>query len=341
MEKMKDPKGLRCHHSFCCDCLQSLMANNRGPEIPCPTCRVMTKIPQGGIKAIPVDFKVKMFTEVKYEPQILCSICKNKGDFFCKECKDYMCQSCSESHKKRDIFRSHLVIAMEKENREAEICPSHPGKVLDYSCVDCDLLVCSICVMTSHGQCQVIPAAEYVINCHDAIRSAVDQLEKVHVESNSVEISFARELSHGFNRNVSKIAERIRKRTDTRIKEIQAEGQTLLESLEKERVQVEKVVSNAEKAESTALKVQELKSKCDDFLGTRNVCEIVSHFKALSRDMNQTVSDILDIQADVPSHITTATGFAESSAPDTLGSITTKTVNIVKNVRRKDNKEHK
>ena len=66
LETLKDPKLLRCHHSYCQQCLVSLFRRSQhgGLNIICPSCRQITPLPAEGVASLPSDFRANHLLEL-------------------------------------------------------------------------------------------------------------------------------------------------------------------------------------------------------------------------------------------------------------------------------------
>ena len=140
----------------------------------------------------------------------------------------------------------------------------------------------------------------------------------------------AQKIVDDFTQNSCKITEEITGIETARINKIKAEKKMLIDSLQRDKVQVEKLVCDAENAKSRALKVQELSSMCKGFLSFTNASEVASHFKRFSQEMNQTLCEVLNDQGNSssPQTISLTAGFAAGPGVDTLGALTRENITI-------------
>jgi hypothetical protein len=64
MEVCDDSWTIPCHHSYCTPCLKKLIEKSDGrKQFPCPACRTMINIPQGGAKDFPPAFIINRLGE--------------------------------------------------------------------------------------------------------------------------------------------------------------------------------------------------------------------------------------------------------------------------------------
>ena len=131
-------KFLSCHHTFCSHCLTDLSKKQDNPRvIPCPNCRQLTTIPDGGVAGLQKNFYIENIKEIskKTEQQIK-NICHKHGSrllFFCETCKTVICRDCtvldhekSSGHVIKDIaeadglHRQALLLNMNKKQISLE-----------------------------------------------------------------------------------------------------------------------------------------------------------------------------------------------------------------------------
>ena len=130
--KFKNPRRLKCEHTFCRGCLQNLLDQNRDTGyISCLMCQEKSEITSGGIDDFDSAIYVYSMGEVynvreeqraegarrgsRLVDQLKCSVCGGRGctacvrimcskcdrltaAIVCKECEVYTCPSCWEEH---------------------------------------------------------------------------------------------------------------------------------------------------------------------------------------------------------------------------------------------------
>lgn len=114
LEQYRQPKQLRCHHSFCTECLERIPSEEDRSgcnTLRCPTCREVTPLTDEGILALPSSFLLVNLLE----------ICK----------------------------RTHRITVTSAENEERWVCTDHK-KLLDIYCNDCEVVICHHCSLRSH-----------------------------------------------------------------------------------------------------------------------------------------------------------------------------------------------
>ncbi|KAI1723933.1 RING-type zinc-finger domain-containing protein [Ditylenchus destructor] len=153
----KDPKNLGCGHTFCSSCLEKLVERTPAEpflsvsgvystsSIKCPQCRVLTMVPNEGVRGMTTNFIVQEMvskmeevdlsrpsTSQSCDSTIQCTSCPNK---MLKE-DTFACVSCHSSHS--DMFHwicSRCAMKFHKNHKvvDAEdlVCPEERNKWLN------------------------------------------------------------------------------------------------------------------------------------------------------------------------------------------------------------------
>ena len=101
----KQPRLLSCGHTFCTPCLQQLSPGN---TVNCPKCRSPTRVPPGGVPALPKNTDISKMREREEELSArndnFCQMCRKKDakvEYFCASCSERLiCHECYKKHKK-------------------------------------------------------------------------------------------------------------------------------------------------------------------------------------------------------------------------------------------------
>ena len=97
LETYSDPKQLQCHHIFCLKCLRTLVLPHQN-SLTCPTCRVVTPLPAGGVTGVPSAFQITPFLEIVVKSASVdsCSVHPDKElEFYCETCGVLICYKCA------------------------------------------------------------------------------------------------------------------------------------------------------------------------------------------------------------------------------------------------------
>ena len=182
LDSYKQPKLLKCFHVYCEQCLQRLVRG--GASFPCPQCRKVTPLPEGGVSNLPRAFYIHYLFEVEdalkkvsSSDKPMCNNC-NKGREavrFCRTC-GFVCQPCVEIHQDWDDLKDHQVIdpstTLVPPLKKALFCASHPTKKTELYCETCDELICRDCIIPIHRDHQ-----------YDLVAESFSKQEKVIVDS--------------------------------------------------------------------------------------------------------------------------------------------------------------
>ena len=176
----RSPRMLSCHHTFCEDCLNHLLKNNK---INCPTCREVTHI-KSNVKELAVNFMLHKFRDMAIKEEdtnrttkssgkdlskSFCQICERKPPVYkCKDCPQLMCQPCTKEH--NDIFRGHQVNDMCGEHEES----------ITLLCKKCVRQLCMKCAVLDHKEHKAyfVEYKEGIQNLQEEAKSMLSSLSK-------------------------------------------------------------------------------------------------------------------------------------------------------------------
>ena len=142
----RSPRVLMCQHCFCLQCIKGLVTFSG--NIQCPTCRQKTKIPDGGLNNLPVNFMARQMKEhmqkILSKKESICHLCKQMpATKKCQDCTHMLCSSCIDKHDEISAFRGHVI---------APVCEKHPEGIVRHICTKCIEEVCSICILNDHRE---------------------------------------------------------------------------------------------------------------------------------------------------------------------------------------------
>ena len=174
---------LCCLHSVCAECLPNMVVEN--VRLKCSQCGDTSTAWNDGkmsesecrvdsVHCFPVPNGplaryiegMKIVRKVTSNAPIACGAkrCRS-GDspstVYCTDCSKFLCDSCYDVHERADAYDGHVVKTLEEvrtlgpqdlqvltsKNVMPLVCPRHKGKVLEYSCEQCNVLMCQACAV--------------------------------------------------------------------------------------------------------------------------------------------------------------------------------------------------
>ncbi|KAI8498637.1 hypothetical protein Bbelb_238390 [Branchiostoma belcheri] len=176
LEPYKDPKILPCLHTFCKDCLEKFVAKQGEAKdrFPCPTCRIETVLPEGGVAGVKNNFFVLSLRDTvdahkslvsKEDDKVTCDNCEEHvANFGCVVCEEFLCEECARGHRRGKRTRDHEVIGVVElkeqlitktssvKSRSLPMCPKHEDEKLKFYCETCQSPICRDCKDLQHKE---------------------------------------------------------------------------------------------------------------------------------------------------------------------------------------------
>ena len=184
LNELHDPRLLSCRHIYCYKCLKDYHEKeNHKNALPCPQCKEVTTLCQGGVDNLPKFFFMNELKEVvmaedrarEDTPQkhrgVVCSTedCGQPSLKYCKQC-EFLCQQCYDDHSKARVTKFHQVnTASEGEAfTKSKVppyppCHSHKHQVMDLFCLKYNEPMCNTCsnsIHDGHKRCGLDQQAE-------------------------------------------------------------------------------------------------------------------------------------------------------------------------------------
>ncbi|XP_021357030.1 uncharacterized protein LOC110452701 [Mizuhopecten yessoensis] len=191
-----------------------------------------------------------------------CALCDSEDGvrWYCNDCQENLCDRCKEFHKRGRKTKNDDVVSIGEANRHGdmpvpEVCKLHPGKLCDFYCSDCNLLICSMCLSKTHRH-------------HNWKRfedefSIKKQHFKEHMTAVSVKIKYFKNetserhrINEGFNDNI----DTMRKEVNSQRTKLKAEVDYIADAILAELLALEKEESTMHKkdCQRSEKKVEEL-----------------------------------------------------------------------------------
>ena len=165
-----DPRMFQCLHSFCCMCLKKTLEEQESEtSLKCPTCYMMTTLPEGGVGAIQKDIRrsheaniVRIRGRMQSEEKKSCDFCVDTSTgpavSFCHDCIEFLCKTCSNYHKTCRKFLNHKLEPMQSsQSKTLKVidkpvsCQVHEDEILKFYCETCSSLICRDCMVIEHS----------------------------------------------------------------------------------------------------------------------------------------------------------------------------------------------
>ncbi|XP_078699889.1 E3 ubiquitin-protein ligase TRIM45-like [Branchiostoma floridae x Branchiostoma belcheri] len=174
LEPYKDPKILPCLHTFCKDCLEKFVAKQGEVKdrFPCPTCRIETVLPEGGVAGLKNNFFVLSLRDTVQahknvasveDDKVYCDLCEEEvATCGCVVCEEFLCDECARAHRRFKRNRDHEVISVAElkeqlitktssvKSTSLPMCPKHEDEKLKFYCETCHSPICRDCTVLQH-----------------------------------------------------------------------------------------------------------------------------------------------------------------------------------------------
>ena len=108
-----------------------------------------------------------------------CTLCKDAvAPMYCEVCHIHLCHECVAKHV-ADKSNVHKVVSL-TQFLSSPKCTDHPTKQCELHCKQCDVPICSQCVISkSHKHHDVIDIMENSKNKKEVLRKDLQELEKL------------------------------------------------------------------------------------------------------------------------------------------------------------------
>ncbi|XP_063405779.1 E3 ubiquitin-protein ligase Midline-1-like [Mytilus trossulus] len=186
LEIFKLPKYLPCLHTFCDSCINTYIVSSvaKGKITEGFTCPVCRKIVSGGDKlekpelwaqSLPSNhFVTSMLDKLAIQKaEKMCDSCvinkeSTKAKSWCPICEEAFCDQCEKYHKNLKISARHKLFSIQEMQSggtpfkvcEVQNCEDHPGKIVEFYCLDHSQPCCTSCGTLTHRKCENVTSIQ-------------------------------------------------------------------------------------------------------------------------------------------------------------------------------------
>ncbi|XP_074619139.1 uncharacterized protein LOC141877981 [Acropora palmata] len=298
---VREPKILKCLHTFCKTCLTAWLSQQQCEgELSCPTCRQITQCFANDIDKLPSNLFCKQLVEIveAYSGRIgdedspHCGICDEKKalKFYCVQCNAFLCEECAGVHEKGKVFKGHNIKEISNFNsndvqkyvRRANVCQKHDDEVR-YYCEKCNICICRDCALLEHREHNIISLDRGLDLKKSDITKRIQEVEDVgrrlQVQKENLEIEKTR-----FDSSVDQSTLKIHRVVEHRINVIRRHEEAMTKELLKRKESFENEFSA--KITDVNEKLTDIKSSLEfgrDILERNNLPEILNVEETLGR----------------------------------------------------------
>ncbi|XP_070568949.1 tripartite motif-containing protein 2-like [Ptychodera flava] len=253
LEQFKTPKILSCLHTFCQQCLITLVEKSGGSLI-CPDCRQQHMVPDGGVPAIKGNFfmdnlieKVRQLSKASEQKcDLMCEVCQkseSEATWVCEECKCHLCSNCAKVHQNLPATKTHSVLAIEEHKKiqtrpkalqAVDYCTVHLKNELKFFCETCKVPICTDCTIVKHRIPEHIHS-DLTDAAKDYVRDMTAMVDKLKTKEREVESSEdeTKDLLSELTVQQNTAVQKVKMKAEYMIQQIRLEEQNLTEQVHK------------------------------------------------------------------------------------------------------------
>ena len=298
---LREPKILKCLHTFCETCLTEWLSQQESEgELSCPTCRQITQCSANDINKLPSNLFCKQLVEIvqAYSGQVRhadspnCGICDEKKalKFYCVQCNAFLCEECAGVHVKGKVFKGHNVKEISNFDsndvqtyvRRANVCQKH-GDEVRYYCEKCNICICRDCAMLEHREHNIISLDRGLDLKKSDITKRIQEVEDIGRRLQEQKENLEKEKTR-FDTSVDQSTLEIRSVAEHRINIIRRHEEAMTKELLKRKECFENEFSA--KISDVNEKLTDIKSSLEfgrDILERNNLPEILNVEETLGR----------------------------------------------------------
>ena len=203
LNELQDPRLLSCRHTLCYTCVRDYTEKgNYGNQLPCPVCRGVTDLYQGGVDNLPKFFFMNELKEVVTEqgdeddskpstqsergPTCSTEDCGQTAVKYCTDGCQFLCKQCYDDHQRIRFTKNHQVIPASEGGRFVKPrysahppCNRHKHYVLDLYCRTCNIPICTTCCQLNHQGHDCCELEEQAQACKIELKQIRDETDQL------------------------------------------------------------------------------------------------------------------------------------------------------------------
>lgn len=342
---VREPKILKCLHTFCKTCLTAwLPLQQREGELSCPTCRRITQCSANDINQLPSNLFCKQLVEIveaysgqlghEYSPH--CGICDEKKalKFYCVQCNAFLCEECAGVHEKGKVFKGHNVKEISNFNsndvqtyfRRANVCKKHEDEVR-YYCEKCNICICRDCALLDHREHNIASLDQGLDRKKSDITKRIEEVEDVGRRLQEQKASLENQKTR-FDTSVDQSKLEIKRVAQQWINLIRRHEDAMMKELLKRKESLEREF--LAKVTDVDEKLTSIKSSLEfgrDILERNNLPEILNVEETLGRRFEDSSSSAgfsgpIELNTPAVKYVATDMSFSESELGKLVGAET-------------------
>ncbi|XP_002739511.1 E3 ubiquitin-protein ligase TRIM71-like [Saccoglossus kowalevskii] len=264
-ERYRDARILPCLHSYCEQCIGTLVEKAGGKTVLCPVCRRSHDLPEG-LASISKNFflsELAGLIEKKRDGKLAegdkCGSCKQGiSQTRCLDCAVGLCDNCTQGHKEIQCLKTHRLMSLETYNNTRSTdpakvqppvyCSSHHDNQVKFYCDTCNIPICLECIaldhkLTEHNHRYLNDAASeykgYIMEMLDKLQEKELQAgaskQEVKTTSEALENQFQEEekkLNEHIEKTIVEITAKIRENGSKLMAEMKCEYESRKQNLQ-------------------------------------------------------------------------------------------------------------
>lgn len=269
---LKDPRTLRCLHSFCKKCLLTHLSgkgetHSAKDKLLCPVCHQETMTPKiaksttDAVDQLPANEFLTSYLEAVAlrDPDKLCDTCGRQGKRsvatqWCSMCHDALCDSCVKFHNALKATKQHNIVPLDQLRKQptekfitTPLCKRHEGENVTKYCENHFEVLCDKCVASNHKDCKGVKTLKEAVNKANADIHHVNNLIEEETKLARAIQDNRSKADDGLGKDQVDLLERIkdvRKRIDTNLSKCESH---IIDELQKIRKSESTSIQNESK----------------------------------------------------------------------------------------------